>query len=54
MATRLSLEEWRAVYIAISNYRASVLQVLNIFTEDAALVRGKSLPPIGQPCSNAP
>jgi hypothetical protein len=31
MATRLSLEEWRAVYIAMSAYCASVLHVLNIF-----------------------
>jgi hypothetical protein len=31
MATRLSLEEWRAVYIALTGYRASALQVLNNF-----------------------
>jgi hypothetical protein len=31
MATRLSLEEWRAVYIAMGVYRASVLQVSNNF-----------------------
>jgi len=42
MATRLSLEEWRAVYIAIGPYRASVLQVLNIFIKGVQLSQGKN------------
>jgi hypothetical protein len=35
MATRLSLEEWRAVYIALTDYRASALQVLNNFLQSS-------------------